>query len=71
MSNSELIEIKKELREIKDFLKTIQKSSTRMDIHINFIETIYFSLKTSLDFIITNIEKFILGSEEHFIKEEA
>ena len=51
MSNSELIEIKKELREIKEILKTLQQSSTRMDTHINFIEGVYSSLKKTLDFI--------------------
>lgn len=69
MTNYELKEIKEELMEMKEILKSLQKSGEKMDNHIDFIEKIYTSLRRVLFFLKTNIEKVILGSEDHLIDE--
>lgn len=64
--NKEIIELKDELKEVKNTLliltKAIEKLTLtcgRMDGHINFVEKTYESLKTPLDFVKNKVETLI------------
>ena len=71
MSESEINELKAELKEVKETLliltQAIEKLTVtcgRMDGHINFVEGAYDSLRTPLDFVKSKVEN-IMGKKEH------
>jgi predicted nuclease with TOPRIM domain len=58
---NDLNEIKTNLRELTEAVKSLEQQCSRMNNHINFIEETYSSLRTPLDFLLQKVN-YITGS---------
>jgi len=48
---SEIHELRKEVQELKEIILKLNQTCSRMDNHIDFVETVYASIRLPLEYI--------------------
>jgi len=59
MYDIEVQEFRSQLQEMKSKLDKIEQSSDKMDKHIDFIESVYATLKAPIDYIVGTYNKLL------------